>query len=996
MSPLRLVAQVPHNAKPTGAAFSEDGRLLATCDSAGECIVWDAATGMEVRRFATPRGATDVAISGDRVALVDGRAVSVWSVTTRDLLFERDMLASRVAIRPDGELLTATNNVLNRWEGPVALEVGVIPGNHTQAFGPTGMSRSGSKVVFVGIFGDVIVMADDGSTVFALTGRERVTSAAVGERFLVVANTAERCERWDLTTGERTHELLANATRVGPLSPDERVVYLSASGGVVEWDTGRGTSVVLPGSEGADMVASSDDAVAWVATGSGSLLRGGRSLPLGASYVSATCAALVSDQGDLLYSRPVGGLLWDEQARELRRAWGPSRPWKPVAWTPGAGSLVVCDWTEANPRLVTRAGDPAPSPEAWSGARVEATTGSAILLRPSRGIVSELGDSFTGWCVDRAGHPVVGGNATRVSTSEPAISLDGRSIAQLGVGASSVSVSGPEGAFVFEAPLGWAATATAFDHEGCVLVGLTGRDHRLVRLSGDGGERDVLPLPHQATWIRSLDPKHIAVLSAVGELTLLRDGADVLTVRGVAGSRGSVAILACGRLVTLGADGVLRIWDVATRTLVGLLGVTSGGWAVLDSDGRFEASDADVDPPFHGVPDDALTPLHADGMVRDRFTPGLLGKLLRGERLPPPPAVGLGDLRCPNVTVEASANGGVADVRVTVQPQEGSPPAEVCLLRNARLIRTRAIGPAAPGAPVTVTFPAVRLGSGEQSIAAFAYRRDGIKSRTGRTTVGGTRTTPTHRMLAIGVSDYVDPALRLRYAAADARAMGGLGPGDAVTLVDRAATRDGIRGALTSLASRSGPDDLVVISLAGHGTVGGGGDGFRFLAADATPSDGVVTASDLASWLVPLDADIVLIVDACTSGAAIDATELRPAITGSLSHVVWSKRMRLLAACGPADLAIEHAAVGHGLLTWALVEEGIRQHRADLGGDGLSVGEWLRWGRARVPALARELLDGRLRAPSSTRDLRRRAATLQTPVLHDCASADRPLLLSSS
>lgn len=72
------------------------------------------------------------------------------------------------------------------------------------------------------------------------------------------------------------------------------------------------------------------------------------------------------------------------------------------------------------------------------------------------------------------------------------------------------------------------------------------------------------------------------------------------------------------------------------------------------------------------------------------------------------------------------------------------------------------------------------------------------------------------------------------------------------------------------------------------------------------------------------------------------------------------KRIRVLAATGASDAALESDALGHGLLTYALGVEGLGEGRADRaprnGENTLS--KWLRYGATRVPALAEAVARG--------------------------------------
>ena len=109
----------------------------------------------------------------------------------------------------------------------------------------------------------------------------------------------------------------------------------------------------------------------------------------------------------------------------------------------------------------------------------------------------------------------------------------------------------------------------------------------------------------------------------------------------------------------------------------------------------------------------------------------------------------------------------------------------------------------------------------------------------------------------------------------------------------------------------------------------------------------------------------MLIVDSCQSAASVgEAFKPGPMGDRSFGQLAYDKGMRLLVASRAAEYALEHPAVKHGLLTYALVREGLEDGAADFDpADGrVTLGEWLRWGEHRVPGLARDVVDGKIRA----------------------------------
>lgn len=228
-------------------------------------------------------------------------------------------------------------------------------------------------------------------------------------------------------------------------------------------------------------------------------------------------------------------------------------------------------------------------------------------------------------------------------------------------------------------------------------------------------------------------------------------------------------------------------------------------------------------------------------------------------------------------------------------------------------------------------------------------------------------------MLSVGVGEYQDPRLkilRLRNPAGDAQAVAEIFEAPAavvyqnpevVALTDKNATRSRIVEALTDLAARAQPDDVVVIFLAGHGlTVGGQ---YYYAAGDMGADDpgavdrlvhpkneaeGKAALAELferqglsQAVLVPLLQSIsagrvALILDTCYSAAAATGEavlrhDLNVTVTNRLGHA--SGRFVLSSAFGTARDSGGEGMDEHGLFTGYLIRA--FEGDADLGNSGI-------------------------------------------------------------
>src|SRR5258706_1024265 len=103
---------------------------------------------------------------------------------------------------------------------------------------------------------------------------------------------------------------------------------------------------------------------------------------------------------------------------------------------------------------------------------------------------------------------------------------------------------------------------------------------------------------------------------------------------------------------------------------------------------------------------------------------------------------------------------------------------------------------------------------------------------------------------------------------------------------------------------------------------------------------------------------LLLVIDACNSGQALEAEEKRrgPMNSKGLAQLAYEKGMYILTAAQSYQAALEAAQLGHGLLTYALVEEGLKTTVADNEPKDcvVSAPEWLDFATERVPQMQEE------------------------------------------
>jgi len=195
--------------------------------------------------------------------------------------------------------------------------------------------------------------------------------------------------------------------------------------------------------------------------------------------------------------------------------------------------------------------------------------------------------------------------------------------------------------------------------------------------------------------------------------------------------------------------------------------------------------------------------------------------------------------------------------------------------------------------------------------------------------------------LTVGVSDYAEDRLDLRFAAADADALAAVWEAQPTTserkakvlkLEDQSATRGAILNQLAELRRSITDTSLIVVSFSGHGTINNIG-AYYFAPYDFDETR-VVSATgvswyDLQQEFMQIPGTIIVLLDTCHSGAAASATGRQP-MSGVLQRNVDLATQQMLKA-GVTNIVVLASALNlqqsqersewkHGALTLAILE----------------------------------------------------------------------------
>jgi WD40 repeat protein len=465
------------------------------------------------------------------------------------------------------------------------------------------------------------------------------------------------------------------------------------------------------------------------------------------------------------------------------------------------------------------------------------------------------------------------------------------------------------------------------------------------------------------------------------------------------------------QLVSGSDDGSARLWQTSSGELLCTLVTLNRGsdWLVITPDGLFDGTPAAWNQLLWRFSRNIFDVTPVEVFFNEFYYPGLLTAIAGGARPKATANVAEKNRRQPIVKL-SRGDGQTAGVPVTsrnlkVQIDLSSPsgseqdPAganDVRLFRNGSLVKLWR-GDVLKGQSQRVLDAEVTIVAGENRLTAYAFNRDNVKSVDAVLDLTGAaalKRKGTAYILAFGVNRYANEQYNLKYAVPDARSFaeelrkqqGKLDQYErieTITLADQEVTKENILLALKGLSSANAiplppllsqikpaqPEDAVIIFFAGHGTARGA----RFYlvphdldytgsrtAIDAAAIDTILKHSvsdlELEAAIEGLDADrVMLVIDACNSGQALEAEEKRrgPMNSKGLAQLAYEKGIYILTAAQSYQAALEASELGHGYLTYALVEEGLKQGLADRDAkDGAILGrEWFNYATERVPEM---------------------------------------------
>lgn len=973
-----------HGAGVAALAFSRDGSLLLSGSNDKSAKVWEVGTGRELSSLdALPASVKAVAFHPEgRLVAIGGsdNTVSLWDFSTKGgarlLGFHAGWVVA-LAFSPDGGVLASASldGTVKLWNVAGRQEARVL-------------RRHVDRV-------NAIAFSPDGAT-------------------LASGSSDKTIKLWDVATGRERRILAGHESKIIGLAfvgAASSVISIGADRTIKLWDAGAGRvlrSVACGGDFEFEAAVFKQDGRA-LASSSGNKkvelhdAETGKALRALDTVSSSVYAVAFSPDFHWFASgnRDNSVKLWEvATGRELKTltghtGWITSLAFNPVGKELVSGSLdgTLKIWEAASGSLLRTLTGHADSVYA-----VAYSPDGRVIASGSLDGTVKVWDAATGSL-----RRTLGGHATEVTSV--VFSKDGSRL---------ISGSADKTIKFWDVATG-AATQTIKDGEGVVYALALSPDGKLlasagaeqvVKLRDAATGRETATLKGHTGIVNALafSPDGRRLASASNDQTVklwdVATGGEFLTLDGHANHVNALTFSPDGRWLISGSeDGSARLWEAATgtprATLTSLRESTD--WLVASPEGLFDGSPPAWNKVIWRFNQSTTNVAPVEIFFNEFYYPGLLAEILANRTPQPVQQIAQRDRRQPRLSLSApglnNASGEtsarqlpvrieVADAAPDGGHAEGSGALDLRLFRNGTLVKVWR-GDVLQGKGKTVIETTVAVVAGENRLTAYAFNRDNVKSADAELRVKGDSSLARPglvRVLAIGINAYANPQYDLRYAVADADSftlelsrrqerVRRYERVEITRLANKDATRANILRALEELASRAQPEDAVIVYYAGHGIAVD--DSFYLNPHDLGYTgprgeldqrglDTIIrhSLSDraLERAFEQVDAgQMLFVLDACNSGQALEATEKRrgPMNSKGLAQLAYEKGMHVLTASQSYQAAIEVEQLGHGLLTYVLVEEGLKTPSADVAPkDGMvAAREWLDFAVERVPRM---------------------------------------------
>lgn len=1016
-----------HTAPVKAIAFRPDGQWLASGAIDGNIRFSDVASGRELLNLSGNGSVTSVAFSPDGRWFASGnmeKVIKLWDLTIKReplTLSGHSGSVSVAAFSADGQWLASgsSDKTVKIWAVATGREVATLTG-HTDRITSLAFSADGQWLA-TGGFDTRVKLWKVGvwrEQQLQMGAADKVLAVAFNPdgRTLVSADRHKQIKLHDVQTG-RALRTIDNASNEDVLeavaiafSGDARWLASSIGDKRIELRdvaTGRDVRTLTTHSYGVYATTFSSGG-RWFATGGGENTvklwevatgRELRTLDPNGGFVNSLA---FSPDEKLLVSGSLGGniAVWDVATGKLvRNLRGHSGSVNSVAFSPD-GKWIVSGGSDHTVKVWNVANGSEVRPATRHAAEV-----NAVAVSPDgKWIVSGSADQTIKIWEASSGNELRTLSGHKGEVLAVSVSPDGRWVAS---GSSDRAVK------IWEAATGL-LSQTLLDHEAQVKTVAFSKDGRLLASGSKDTRIDLWDL----TTGRVVN-KLLGHTSEVYTLAFSPDGRWLAS-----GSEDGSARL------WNGTTGEAAATIISLRESAEGFSFQQTDWLVVSPDGLFDGSPAAWNQILWRFDQSSFNVRPIEVFFNEFFYPGLLADILAGKAPRAPKDITQIDRRQPTITLapadeklrpgdSVTVRNLVVKIVVSEAPPDkdhttGTGVRDVRLFRNGSLLKIWRGDVLSTGTRqvLETTVPVI---AGVNQLTAYAFNRDNIKSSDANLSLTGAESLKrpaTAYIFAVGLNKYANAGYNLKYAVADANdfsqvvsreqdVLGRFARVEIIPLTDQQATKANILYVLHRLAGieepapaeapaefaklkAAEPEDAVVVFFAGHGLayqsrfymlphdLGYQGSRRRMTEANfESLMSHSISDRELEQAFEKVNASqILFVIDACNSGQALEAEEVRrgPMNSKGLAQLAYEKGIYILAAAQSYQAAQEVDVLGHGLLTYALIEEGLKKASADRAPrDGrVLLQEWLDYATERVPQFQEEKMQ---QARSAGKDL---------------------------
>ncbi|MFD0797191.1 caspase family protein [Maribacter chungangensis] len=409
-------------------------------------------------------------------------------------------------------------------------------------------------------------------------------------------------------------------------------------------------------------------------------------------------------------------------------------------------------------------------------------------------------------------------------------------------------------------------------------------------------------------------------------------------------------------IISTSADGYLLLWDLDKReqfTRNFTFDSDPNKWVHLHPSGLFDASPEAMELMYWTKGLEVIE----FSQLKDRYwLPGLWEKVMKGEKLPDvrnmselklQPEVEIKNITADDVTVHLTKReGGYGKVSLYINGKEAK--SDIRSDNMDSTLTEQTISVSIKDHPFLL--------DGENEITVKASSEDGFVQ--GRGAVGkaiakkNALNQPQFYGVVIGVGDYANKQLNLKYTVNDAEAIAkamqigaeNLFTADRTNIYtitsksDKLPNKQNIKEIFKEISNKANAEDIITVYLSGHGITWGGDQGdFYFLTSAATATtneayndpvirqNNTISTAEWVDWLKEIPAlKQVMIIDACGSGKAVDnliaERDIEPSQIKAIDRMKDRTGMYIISGCTADAVSYEASMYGQGLLTYSILQ----------------------------------------------------------------------------